>query len=194
MWLLVRRCLLYYSRRKSCVGVVRVQNKIVRIIAAVALFAAGYWLRGYLHTCPTVEPEIITKIEYRDRVQTEIAYVPKETVIYKDGSSAVEKTDIDMQLGKPELNVKVNGQELTIEKAEDEKYIFDKNKLTVTQQSSADLNIKLPTIDKTRRWGVGIGAASRKPIYFVKAPLKGNVGVWAAANKDDVLGGIVFEF
>ena len=167
-------------------------NKLLYAAAAVVLFAAGYMLRGYLHTCP--QPEVITKVEYRDRVQTEIAYVPKETVIYKDGSTGVEKTDVDMQLGKPELNVKVNGKEFTIDKAEDEKYIFDKNKLTVTQESSADLNITVPVIDKTRRWGVGIGAASRKPIYFIKAPLKGNVGVWAAANKDDVIGGVVLEF
>lgn len=169
-------------------------NKILYTLAAVALFTSGYWLRGYLHTCPLAEPEVITNIEYKDRVKTEIAYVPKETVIYKDGTAVKENTDIDLQIGKPELNVKVNGKPFTVQKEEDERYIFDKNKLSLTQTSSADLHISVPTIDKTKRWEIGIGASKDGMAGLVGFPIKGNVGGWVAGNKDYAMGGVTLKF
>lgn len=167
------------------------QNKIIYILLAVALFGGGYWLRGYLHTCPA---KVVTKVEYVDRVQTEIAYVPKETIIYKDGSKGTEKTDIDMQLGKPELNVKVNGKEFAINKAEDEKYIFDKNKLTLTQNSSADLHISVPVVDKTKRWGIGAGVSKDGAVGFLRFPVRGNIGGWVAGNEETAMGGVEVRF
>lgn len=58
------------------------KNAIFLIIAAVLAFAGGFVLRGVLHTCPVADTKVVTQVEYRDKVKTEIAYVPKETVIY----------------------------------------------------------------------------------------------------------------
>lgn len=167
------------------------QHKFIYGLLSLALFFGGYWLRGYLHTC---QANVVTKVEYVDRVQTEIAYVPKETIIYKDGSSDTEKTDIDMQIGKSELNVKVNGKDFLISKQEDEKYIFDKNKLILSQSSSADLNISVPVVDKTKRWGIGAGISKDGAVGFLRFPIRNNVGGWVAGNKETAMGGLEVSF
>ena len=173
-------------------GTVITKNEIVLTIAAVLAFAGGFALRGVLHTCPVADTKVVTQVEYRDKVKTEIAYVPKETVIYKsvDGStkSEPEKTDIDVKLNKPVLNVKVNA------KAENEQYLFDKNKLTLTQTSSTDLNIKIPVVDKTRRWGIGAGISKDGAVGVINFPLKGNAGGWVAGRADNVMGGVMVRF
>lgn len=80
------------------------KNAIFLIIAAAFAFAGGFALRGVLHTCPVADTKGVTQVEYRDKVKTEVAYVPKETVIYKsaDGStkSEPEKTDIGAGVSK----------------------------------------------------------------------------------------------
>lgn len=174
------------------------KNAIFLIIAAVLAFAGGFVLRGVLHTCPVVDTKVVTQVEYRDKVKTEIAYVPKETVIYKsaDGStkSEPEKTDIDVKLNKPVLNVKVNDKDFVVAKAENEQYLFDKNKLTLTQTSSTDLNIKIPVVDKTRRWGIGAGVSKDGAVGVINFPLKGNAGGWVAGRADNVMGGVMVRF
>ena len=174
------------------------KNAIFLIIAAVLAFAGGFVLRGVLHTCPVADTKVVTQVEYRDKVKTEIAYVPKETVIYKsaDGStkSEPEKTDIDVKLNKPVLNVKVNDKAFVVAKAENEQYLFDKNKLTLTQISSTDLNIKIPVVDKTRRWGIGAGISKDGAVGVINFPLKGNAGGWVAGRADNVMGGVMVRF
>ena len=174
------------------------KNAIFLIIAAVLAFAGGFALRGVLHTCPVADTKVVTQVEYRDKVKTEIAYVPKETVIYKsaDGStkSEPEKTDIDVKLNKPVLNVKVNDKAFTVAKAENEQYLFDKNKLTLTQTSSTDLTIQIPVVDKTRRWGSGAGVSKDGAVGVINFPLKGNAGGWVAGRADNVMGGVMVRF
>ncbi len=179
-------------------GTVMTKNEIVLTIAAVLTFAGGFVLRGVLHTCPVADTKVITQVEYRDKVKTEIAYVPKETVIYTaaDGStkSEPEKTDVDVKLNKPVLNVKVNDKTFTVAKAENEQYLFDKNKLTLTQTSSTDLNIKIPVVDKTRRWGIGAGISKDGAVGVINFPLQGNAGGWVAGRADNVMGGVMVRF
>ena len=166
-------------------------SRITKFAIYLLLFAAGYSLRGWLHTCPAPAPEIVTKVEYQDRVQTEIAYVPKETIIYKDGNKEQEKTDIDMTINKPELNIKVNGQDFTFTKAKDERYIFDKSKLQFSQSSNAALNISVPTIDKTKRWEIGVGISKDGPVGLVGFPIHGNyIGGWVAGGSGNIMAGV----
>ena len=179
-------------------GTVMTKNEIVLTIAAMLTFAGGFALRGVLHTCPVADTKVITQVEYRDKVKTEIAYVPKETVIYTDADgsnkSEPEKTDIDVKLNKPVLNVKVNDKAFAVAKAENEQYLFDKNKLTLTQTSSTDLNIKIPVVDKTRRWGIGAGISKDGAVGIINFPLKGNAGGWVAGRADNVMGGVMVRF
>ncbi len=175
-----------------------INDKVIYTAAAILLFAGGYALRGVLHTCPAADTKVVTQVEYQDKVKTEIAYVPKETVIYKaaDGStkSELEKTDVDVKVNKPILNVKVNDKDFAVTKADDEQYLFDKNKLTLTQTSSANLNIHVPSVDETRRWGVGVGASKDGAVTALSFPLIGKLDGWAAGRRGDVMGGVMFRF
>lgn len=170
-------------------------SRITQLTACLLLIAAGYGLRAWLHTCPEPEPHTCpVKIEYRDQVKTEIAYVPKETIIYRDANGneqqTAEKTDLDITIGKPELAVKLNGKEFTVQKAENEKYIFDKNKINFTQQSRTELEINVPTIDKTKHWQIGIGASNDGVVGLVGFPIRGNIGGWVVGNRETIMAGV----
>ena len=160
-------------------------NGIIYALAAVALFMAGYNTHNYLHTCPVAETKIVT--EYKDRVQTEIVYVPK---------AAEEKADIDIKINKPELVVKVNEKEFTVQKADNEAYLFEKNKLSMTQTSNTDLSITVPVIDKTRRYSVGVGLSKDGMVGLLNFPVSKReyIGGWVAGNSDIQLGGLTFNF
>lgn len=160
-------------------------NNIIYALAAVALFMAGYNTHNYLHTCPVAETKIVT--EYKDRVQTEIVYVPK---------AAEEKADIDIKINKPELVVKVNEKEFTVQKADNEAYLFEKNKLSMTQTSNTDLNITVPVIDKTRRYSVGVGLSKDGMVGLLNFPVSKReyIGGWVAGNSDIQMGGLTFNF
>ena len=116
-------------------------------------------------------------------------YVPK--YIYQDGST--EKTDIDINVGKQELAVKVNGKDFGIKKADNEKYVFDKYKLQLNQTSRSDLNITVPVIDKTKRWEIGIGASKDGAVGMVGFPVKGNIGGWIAGRQGNVMAGVMVK-
>ena len=97
------------------------KNKLMQIIAPVLIFAAGYATHWALHTCPEVKqtaPTVDTTAT--TETKTEIVYVPKETIIYNDASGQtvekMEDTDVEINIAKPDLKVKVNGQPFTIQK------------------------------------------------------------------------------
>lgn len=174
---------------------------IFYVLVAMTFFVAGFSLRGLLHNCPTStipEPKTktITKIEYQDRVHTEIAYVPKETIVYKDTNGntieKLEKTDVDVKIDKPQLAVKVNGKEFTIDKTDDEKFLFEKNKLQMQQTSKATLDIQVP--DSTRHWEIGTGYSKEGLVGQIGFPVAGNVGGWIAGKPGNVMAGINVKF
>ena len=161
-------------------------NNIIYVLAAVAIFLGGYQTHDYLHSCPLPEaPKVIAESEAN--VQTEVAYVPKEQG---------EKTDIDLNLGKQELYVKVNGQETTVQKLDTEKYVFEKNKLSLQQTSKAELNIEVPVIDKTRRYTLGVGISKDGMVGLLDFPIsrKEYIGGWVAGNEDNVMCGLSVRF
>lgn len=160
-------------------------NNLVYALAAAALFMAGYNTHSYLHTCPVAETKVVT--EYKDRVQTEVVYVPK---------AAEEKADIDIKINKPELHVKVNEKEFIVQKADNEAYLFEKNKLSMTQTSNTDLNITVPTIDKTKRWEIGVGISKDGMVGLLGFPVgkREYIGGWVAGNSDLQMGGLTFKF
>lgn len=160
-----------------------IKETIVEIALAVLLVFAGYNLHDYMHTCPVPEPVI--KTEYTDSVKTEIAYVPKEEK---------ETADIEVKAEAPDITVKVNGKDFAINKAENERFVFEQNKLQVTQSSSADLNINIPTVDKTKRWQIGAGVSKDGVVGLVGFPIRENMGGFIAGRSDDVLAGVTIQF
>lgn len=159
---------------------------ITVVLLILAAFGIGFYRGRVTAPVQTVEKEVpVEKVVTQYRTVTDIKYVPKT-------SSA--DSDVDIKIPKQELTVSVNGKSQTIQKTEDEKYVLDRNKLQLEQSSKATLDIKIPTVDKTRRWSIGIGAGRHGAAYMLRTPLKGNVGAWAAGDKKSVMCGLSFEF
>lgn len=159
---------------------------IVAAFAILIAFSFGFY-RGRV-TAPEkiIEKEVpVEHIVTQTKTVTDIRYVPKATPA---------DPDVDIKIPKQQLTVSVNGQQQTIKKSDSEKYVFDKGQLKLEQTSKAVVDIKIPTIDKTRRWSIGIGAGKDGAAYMVRAPLKGHVGAWAAGNKKAIMGGVSFDF
>lgn len=121
----------------------------------------------------------------KTETKTEVVYVPKV---------ANEKTDIEANIGKQQLYVKVNGKEQVIQKEDDEKYVMDKNKIQLNQTSKTTLDINIPTVDKTKHFGVGVGLSNNGIAYNVKFPIKKNVAGWAYHDNKTNAAGMMFEF
>ena len=159
---------------------------IVAVLAIIAAFSFGFY-RGRV-TAPEkiIEKEVpVEHIVTQTKTVTDIRYVPKATPA---------DPDVDIKIPKQQLTVSVNGQQQTIKKSDSEKYVFDKGQLKLEQTSKAVVDIKIPTIDKTRRWSIGIGAGKDGAAYMVRAPLKRHMGLWAAGDKRTVMGGVTFDF
>jgi len=135
------------------------QNKTLRVglIAALILFLIGFaagaffWdryeaagQRSALVDALNKAP-IITTVQGATETKTEIAYVPKEIIKYIDASgqevAAPEKTDLDVRIAKPDFIVNVNGQQQTFARADNENYLFDKNKILFDQSSKIIITV-----------------------------------------------------
>lgn len=159
-------------------------NGFIYVLAAVAIFLGGYHSHDYFHTCPVPEAPVVIA-ESKSNVDTKLAYVPK-----------TDKADIDIQIAKPELNVKVNDKEYTFQKEADESYVFDKNKLTLSQTSRSELHIAVPEIDKTRRYSIGVGMSKDGLVGLLDFPVsrKEYIGCWIAGNEDYQMAGLTIRF
>lgn len=145
--------------------------------------------------------------EVKTETKTEIIYVPKETIKYITIDSTtgeeveteyVEKTDIEVATAKPSVNVKLNDKEIEIQKDDNEKYVFEKNKLQLTQSSQIDFDIHVDPIriDNTKHWGIGAGYGSNGIAAVVNFPIdkKNNIDGWIMKDHDATVGGIMVKF
>lgn len=168
---------------------------------SLVILGIGYGMGMYTakQEIVTVEKETPVYVKGETVTETKIAYVPKETVIerYIDSSGneatreTVEATDLDANIGKSEFHVRVNGKEQTFVKEDDERYIFDKNKLTLDQTSKISFDVNVPPVDKTKRWAVGIGYTNGNEIaYLVDFPIgkSDTVGGWVYGGEEKAVG------
>lgn len=142
-------------------------------------------------TSITVTKEKPVYVQGETVTKTEIAYVPKKTVNGKK-----EKTDLQADIGKADFVVRVNGKEQTFAKADDERFVFDKNKLTLDQTSKVTLDVNVPAWDKTKRWAVGVGYGNDGMAYTVDFPIgkSDTVGGWAYKDDDSHAVGVKIKF
>lgn len=151
-------------------------------------FVAGFTFRMINHKCHVVKPaqNEDLKAKIHTETKTVVRYVEKESP--KDA-------DVDIRIPKQNLTVKVNGKEQKFTKTDEEKYILEKNKVALEQQSKAAVYIEVPTIDETRKWEIGVGVDKHgKPSGMIGFPIKSNVGGWIAGSKSAVMGGIKVHF
>ena len=193
---------------------------VASILLLCVVFVFGIWIgRTYwpkeievektvvIHDGAINENSIHVEGEAESTTSTTVAYVPKEYVTYQTQDeygndtweTELENTDVDMDIGKQELIVSVNGQEVQIEKEDNEKYVFDKNKLKIDQESVARFNVYVDPVevDNTKHWGVGIGVNNKgKPAGMVTVPIdkKHNIDAWGYYDGDRTAGGIMARF
>lgn len=152
-------------------------------------FLAGFsWRAINIHKCTT------PKAAQNENVAAETKTETKTVVRYVEKKSERD-SDVDISIPKQVLTVKVNGKEQTFKKSDTEKYVLDKNKITLDQQSKASVDIKVPVVDETRKWELGVGVDKKgQPAGMVGFPIKSNVGGWIAGSKSAVMGGIKVHF
>lgn len=159
-------------------------------ILAIGLFVGFYIGTQYypridtkteVHTVE-IEKPIYIEGKSEAETKTQIAYVPKETIIEKYinvetgkevTKESLEKTDLDATIGKTEFNVKLNGKDVEFQKSDDEKYVFDKNKVALNQTNTIifDATVTPQVVDNTKRWGVGVGYGTNSTAYMIDFPI-----------------------
>ena len=185
---------------------------IIVVLVIIACFAGGIFIgKEYfsktvtVHEGKTDKPGAINvQGNTESNVRTEIVYVPKETkeIVYVDSRTGEEGTrvgdvDIDAQIGKQDVLVKVNDKVVKVDKKDDEKYVFDKNKLSLTQTSRAEFNVHVDPVDNTRYWEVGVGVNDKgKAAFTLDVPLnkKNHVGLWGYRDHDRTAVGLKVKF
>ena len=125
------------------------------------------------------------------KTKTEIAYVPKTVVNGKK-----EKTDLQADIGKTDFVVRVNGQEQTFTKTDDEQYMFEENKVMLDQTSKVTLDVNVPARDDTKRWAVGVGYGEDGMAYTVDFPIGKSdaVGGWVYRDDNSTAVGVKMKF
>ncbi len=182
-------------------------NKIRTAVVHFCILCIGVFLGFYVGTqyypridtkTVTVEKEKPIYIEGKATTdtKTQIAYVPKETIIerYIDAETgkevtkeSLEKTDLNANVGKTEFNVNLNGKDVRFTKTDDEKYVFDKNKVVLNQTSTItfDATVTPQVTDNTKRWGIGVGYGTNGTAYTVDFPVDNSNHLNGWVYKDD---------
>ena len=166
------------------------------LVWSLLLFGLGFSLGNVYATQDVVnyvekpQSNTISSV-VESKTKTEIAYVRKET---KNGKP--EEADIIADIGKQDIVIKVNGEEQTFAKADDERFVFDKNKLTLDQTSKVTLDVTVPTVDETKRWAVGVGYGDDGIAYTVDFPVGKSdvVGGWVYRDTDSTAVGVKMKF
>ena len=144
----------------------------------------------------TTEDSIPLHGSTETKTETVIRYVEKPHKA--DGTVDYTAPDIDMKFGKPDLKVMVNGTEVNVQKASDEKHVFDKGQMKVEQESTATFNVSVDPIDNTKDYGFGVGVNKEgQPAAVVTVPVseKHHIDGWVYGDKDsNFAGGVMFRF
>lgn len=172
-------------------------------IVLLVVFVAGIFVgrdvfpREVTHTA-TVEKPVITTQE-KVVAQTKVAYVPKETIVYKDVNgnvvTAKEATDVQADIAQPKIGVKVNGKDYKFDLLQGETQKFQDGKVLMTQTSDISFKVDLPEA-KVPKWEARFGTTNGHSIdaagvtYY---PTK-NAGLWVQHQKKTKAGGIAVRF
>ena len=179
-------------------AIIAISSIVAIVIVLISSYLYGYrsgYQSGYNSgigqaKIKTEYKNIVLPGEVKTETQTVIKYVPK--TINQNGQA--EKNDVEATLGKQQITVNVNGHEQVIQKDDSEKYSFEKNKLQLDQTSKATIEIKVPIMDKTRRWSAGIGYGNHGLAGKVDLPIGHVVGGWVAGDRKTIMAGVSVNF
>lgn len=126
---------------------------IYLFLVVVFTYVATYWVgysRGYEKAKNIIHPEPIQMVtgDVQTRTITKFIYAPK---------TETAPADINANIGKTEISLRVNGETTTFNKSVDEKSLFDKNQVSLEQTSKVSFAVSVTPIDLTKHYGFGLG-------------------------------------
>ena len=168
-----------------------IKQHIPVLCLCLLCFAGGRLTGDYYTDRESVVQEEKQALGVKSDTKTEIVYVPKKIMNGKK-----EKTDLQADIGKHDFTIKVNGQEQTFTKTDDERFMFDKNKLAISQTSRIAIDVNVPPIDNTKRWAVGVGYGDDGMAYTVDFPVgkSDRFGGWVYRDNDSTAVGVKMKF
>lgn len=132
----------------------------------ILVLILGIFIGRYIYPKEVIikVPEVkVVTLDGKKDIKTEVVYVEK-----KSG----ENTDVELNVAKQTINVKLNDKLFEITPEFIEEYKFDKGKLVFNQSSSFDLNVKVP--EQKNGIGLGLLATNKSINGLVSIPLKKN--------------------
>lgn len=164
---------------------VKIKIYIIIIIALFAFCGLFYMFHRQTHveqSTPTVQPKIMNE-KATVGTKTTVSYVPKEReLVYVNNvpTYVKEDTDVEANIDKPAVTVKVNGKKQKFDLQQNETQKFEDGKVVLDQKSTVEFDIKVPERHELNVYGqeefragkfhsqVGVDKQNGKLVYGAK--------------------------
>ena len=164
---------------------VKIKIYIIILIALFAFCGLFYMLHRQTHveqSTPTLEPKIMNE-KATVGTKTTVSYVPKEReLVYVNNvpTYVKEDTDVEANIDKPAVTVKVNGKKQKFDLQQNETQKFENGKVVLDQKSTVEFDIKVPERHELNVYGqeefragkfhsqVGVDKQNGKLVYGAK--------------------------
>lgn len=163
----------------------KIKVYITFIIAIFAFCGLFYVLHRQTHveqSTPTLQPKIMNE-KTTIGTQTTVSYVPKQKelrYINNVPTYVKEDTDVEANIKKPAVTVKVNGKTQKFNLQQNETQKFEDGKVVLNQKSTVEFDVKVPERHELNVYGqeefragkfhsqVGIDKQNGKLVYGAK--------------------------
>ncbi len=164
---------------------VKIKIYIILIIALFAFCGLFYIFHRQTHveqSTPTLQPKIMNE-KATVGTKTTVSYVPKEReLVYVNNvpTYVKEDTDVEANIEKPAVTVKVNGKKQKFDLQQNETQKFEDGKVVLDQKSTVEFDIKVPERHELNVYGqeefragkfhsqVGVDKQNGKLVYGAK--------------------------
>lgn len=164
---------------------VKIKIYIILIIALFAFCGLFYIFHRQTHveqSTPTLQPKIMNE-KATVGTKTTVSYVPKEReLVYVNNvpTYVKEDTDVEANIDKPAVTVKVNGKKQKFDLQQNETQKFEDGKVVLDQKSTVEFDIKVPERHELNVYGqeefragkfhsqVGVDKQNGKLVYGAK--------------------------
>lgn len=164
---------------------VKIKIYIILIIALFAFCGLFYIFHKQTHveqSTPTLQPKIMNE-KATVGTKTTVSYVPKEReLVYVNNvpTYVKEDTDVEANIDKPAVTVKVNGKKQKFDLQQNETQKFEDGKVVLDQKSTVEFDIKVPERHELNVYGqeefragkfhsqVGVDKQNGKLVYGAK--------------------------
>ena len=156
------------------------------LFVLLACFGVGYGLGYYKGYKNGLAGQKVIAVQGKTVTQT----VTK--IVYQE-KTPTRSADINANFGKQDFSIQVNGQTVTFNKSEDERFMFEKNQLQLDQTSKVAFEVKVAPIDITKHYGIGIGYSDGLELIFT-APISPLIDAYIHGNQNAFGVGAMFRF